>query len=109
MVCLTLNWSGSCGPYFIYEVSGIPRNRERLVKTGKDEEIWDELQRQLYENNMKVKEGVMQDAFKNPRFLIARKFYEFSTATFITSDPGHVRADKPRGPKNPGKQGRNLG
>ena len=31
----------------------------------------DELQRQLDENNMKVKKGVMQDA------------------TFITSDPGH--------------------
>jgi len=83
--------------------------RERLAKAGKDGEIWDELQRQLDVNNMKVKEGVMQDAFKNPRFLIARKFYEFSTATFITSDPGHDRADKPRGPKNPEKQGRNLG
>src|SRR5665648_85465 len=54
--------------------------RERLAKTGKDEEIWDELQRRLDENNMEVKEGVMQDA------------------TFITSDPGHTRADKPRGP-----------
>ena len=30
---------------------------------------------------MKVKEGVMQDS------------------TFITSDPGHARTDKPRGPK----------
>jgi len=55
--------------------------RERLSQTGKDEEIWDELQRQLDENNMKVKKGVMQDA------------------TFITSDPGHARADKPRGPE----------
>jgi len=41
----------------------------------------DELQRQLDENNMKVKKGVMQDA------------------TFITSDPGHSPADKPRGPE----------
>jgi len=32
---------------------------------------------------MKVKEGVMQDS------------------TFINSDQGHARADKPRGPKNP--------
>jgi len=47
--------------YFIYDVSGVPINRERLDRTGKDEEIWDELQRQLDENNMKVKEGVMQD------------------------------------------------
>ena len=50
------------------------------MKTGKDHEIWDELQRQLEENNMKVKEGVMQDA------------------TFITADPGHAPVDKPRGP-----------
>jgi len=34
---------------------------ERLDRTGKNEEIRDELQRQLYGNNMKVKEGVMQD------------------------------------------------
>jgi len=40
---------------------------------------------------MKVKEGVMQDS------------------TFINSDQGHARADKPRGPKNQEKQERNLG
>ncbi|MEG3225017.1 MAG: IS5 family transposase [Methanobacteriales archaeon Met13] len=55
--------------------------RERLAETGKDQEIWDELQRQIEEKGLKVKEGVMQDA------------------SFITSDPGHKKADEPRGPE----------
>ena len=38
-----------------------------------------ELQRQLDEKGLKVKKGVVQDA------------------SFITSDPGHAAADKPRG------------
>jgi len=53
--------------------------RERLAKTGKDRAIWTELQRQLDALNLKVKQGVAQDA------------------TFITTDPGHAKADKPRG------------
>ena len=53
--------------------------RERLSKTGKDKQIWKELQRQLDQKGLKVKKGVLQDA------------------TFITSDPGHANADKPRG------------
>ena len=53
--------------------------RERLSKSGKDKKIWQELQRQLDAKGLKVKKGVIQDA------------------TFITSDPGHARADKPRG------------
>lgn len=53
--------------------------RERLAETGKGEEIWGELQRQLDVVGLKVKKGVIQDA------------------TFITSDPGHARADKTRG------------
>jgi IS5 family transposase len=53
--------------------------RERLAKTGKDRAIWTELQRQLDTLNLKVKQGVAQDA------------------TFITADPGHAKADKPRG------------
>jgi IS5 family transposase len=53
--------------------------RERLVKTGKDRAIWVELQRQLDALGLKVKQGVVQDA------------------TFITADPGHAKADKPRG------------
>ncbi len=53
--------------------------RERLADTGKDREVWAELQRQLDEKGLNVKKGVIQDA------------------TFITSDPGHAPADKPRG------------
>ena len=53
--------------------------RERLADTGKDREVWAELQRQLDEKGLIVKKGVVQDA------------------TFITSDPGHAKKDKPRG------------
>ena len=53
--------------------------RERLANTGKDRAIWTELQRQLDAFGLKVKQGVAQDA------------------TFITADPGHAKADKPRG------------
>ena len=52
--------------------------REILSKTGRDRIIWNELQRQLESKNIKVKKGSAQDA------------------TFITSDPGHVRDDEPR-------------
>ena len=41
--------------------------------------MWAELQRQNDEKGLKVRKGVVQDA------------------TFITSDPGHAPADKPRG------------
>ena len=53
--------------------------RERFGKKSKVEEIWQELQRQLDAKGLKIKKGVIQDA------------------TFITADPGHVKADKPRG------------
>lgn len=53
--------------------------RERLATTGTDRLLWEELQRQLDEKGLKVRKGVVQDA------------------TFITSDPGHAPADKPRG------------
>ena len=53
--------------------------RERLAESGMDRAIWEELQRQLDEKGLKVKKGVVQDA------------------SFITSDPGHAPADKPRG------------
>jgi transposase, IS5 family len=53
--------------------------RERLAESGRDRLVWEELQRQLDEKGLKVKKGVVQDA------------------TFITSDPGHAKADKPRG------------
>jgi IS5 family transposase len=51
--------------------------RDRLAKTGKDREIWAELQRQLDEKGLKVRKGVAQDA------------------SFITADPGP--SGKPRG------------
>ena len=53
--------------------------RERLAETGRDRLVWAELQRQLDEKGLKVKKGVVQDA------------------SFITADPGHAPADKPRG------------
>jgi IS5 family transposase len=53
--------------------------RERLAATGTDRLLWEELQRQMDEKGLKVRKGVVQDA------------------TFITSDPGHAAADKPRG------------
>ena len=51
----------------------------RLVESGRDRAVWAELQRQLDLKGLKVKKGVVQDA------------------TFITADPGHAPADKPRG------------
>lgn len=51
--------------------------RERLAETGKDGEVWEELQRQLDEKGLKVRKGVAQDA------------------SFITADPGP--SGKPRG------------
>lgn len=53
--------------------------REMLKGTGKDKEVWDELQRQLDSKGLEIKKGTIQDA------------------TFITADPGHAKADKPRG------------
>jgi IS5 family transposase len=53
--------------------------RERLSKTGKDNAIWEELQRQLDRKGLAIRKGVIQDA------------------TFITADPGHATADTPRG------------
>jgi len=53
--------------------------RERLAETGRDRLVWAELQRQLDAKGLKVRKGVVQDA------------------TFITADPCHARADKPRG------------
>jgi IS5 family transposase len=51
--------------------------RDGLAQTGKDREIWEELQRQLDGKGLRVRKGVAQDA------------------TFIAADPG--KASKPRG------------
>jgi len=53
--------------------------RERLAKTGKDEAIWNELQRQLDAKGLEIRKGTIQDA------------------TFITADPGHATVNTPRG------------
>jgi IS5 family transposase len=53
--------------------------RERLIKQGKLDLIWQELQLQENAMGLKIKKGTIQDA------------------TFITADPGHAPADKPRG------------
>jgi IS5 family transposase len=50
--------------------------RERLIKSGKSKDLWQELQRQMEEKGYAVKEGSIQDA------------------TFITSDPGKKRKKK---------------
>jgi len=55
--------------------------KEKLTSKGKVHLIWEELQRQLDEKGYVIKRGTIQDA------------------TFITSDPGHAPADKPRGDK----------
>jgi IS5 family transposase len=68
-------------PENIPDYSTVWRFRERLIETGKVKEIWKELQRQLDAKGLRVKKGVIQDA------------------TFITADPGHAKADKPRGGK----------
>ncbi len=61
------------------DFSTVWRFRERLAVSGKDRLIWDELQRQLDAEGLKVEKGVIQDA------------------SFITADPGHAGADEPRG------------
>jgi len=53
--------------------------RERLTETGKYNIVWDEVNRQLDSLGLVIKQGTIQDA------------------TFITADPGHAKADKPRG------------
>jgi IS5 family transposase len=66
-------------PERIPDRSTVWRFREKLTEKGKVHLIWEELQRQLDEKGYAIKRGTIQDA------------------TFITSDPGHAKADKPRG------------
>ena len=66
-------------PETLPDYSTVWQFRERLAESGRDRLVWEEMQRQLDEKGLKVKKGVVQDA------------------TFITSDPGHSKADKPRG------------
>ena len=66
-------------PETIPDATTVWQLRERLAESRGDRTIWEELQRQLDERGLGVKKGVVQDA------------------SFITTDPGHARADKPRG------------
>ena len=66
-------------PERIPDRSTVWRFREKLTENGKVHLIWEELQRQLDEKGYAIKRGTIQDA------------------TFITSDPGHAKTDKPRG------------
>jgi len=66
-------------PETLPDYSTVWQLRERLAESGRDRMVWAELQRQLDAKGLKVRKGVVQDA------------------TFITSDPGHAKKDKPRG------------
>ncbi len=52
--------------------------REQISQSGKEDEIWNEIQRQLDNKGLKIKQGMIQDA------------------TFIRADPGHANLDTPR-------------
>ncbi len=66
-------------PETLPDYSTVWQFRERLAEPDRDRLICEELRRQLDAKGLKVKKGVIQDA------------------TFITADPGHAPADKPRG------------
>lgn len=53
--------------------------RERLIRSRKEQAIWDQLQTQIEVKGLKIRKGVIQDA------------------SFITADPGHKPADTPPG------------
>lgn len=64
-------------PFLLQDAKTIWHFCERLSKTGKDQIIWDELQIQMELKGIKVENG-----------------YSYG-ATFITSDPGHEKREKP--------------
>ena len=66
-------------PEKILDLSTVWLFRENLTTKGKIHLIWEGLQRQLNEKGDSIKRGTIQDA------------------SFITADPGHAHADKPRG------------
>ena len=49
--------------------------RERLAESGKDKDVWDEMQKQLDAMNLKVKKGIMQDASLSPPIQVTLKRY----------------------------------
>ena len=66
-------------PEYVPDSTTVWSFRKRIIDTGKESDIWNEMQRQLNTLGLEIKQGMIQDA------------------TFIHSNPGHARADKPRG------------
>jgi IS5 family transposase len=66
-------------PDIIPDRSTIWLFRERLINSNCLDLIWEELQHQIDNLGFGIHRGVIQDA------------------TFITTDPGHAKKDKPRG------------
>ncbi len=66
-------------PEYVPDSTTVCLFRERIIEHFKEEEIWRKLQSQLDSLGLQIKQGMIQDA------------------TFIHSDPGHAKADKPRG------------
>lgn len=66
-------------PEYVPDSTTVWSFRKRIVDNGKEEQIWTEMQKQLDALGLKIKKGMIQDA------------------TFIHSNPGHAKADEPRG------------
>jgi len=66
-------------PEYVPDSTTVWSFRKRIIDNGKEEQIWTEMQKQLDALGLKIKKGMIQDA------------------TFIHSNPGHAKADEPRG------------
>jgi len=66
-------------PATIPDRSTIWAFKNRLVEAGMIDDLWTDLQQQIDVRGLTIRRGVIQDA------------------TFITADPGHAAAEKPRG------------
>ena len=66
-------------PEYVPDSTTVWSFRKRIIDNGIDEQVWDEMQKQLDALGLKIKKGMIQDA------------------TFIHSNPGHAKVDEPRG------------
>lgn len=66
-------------PDYVPDSTTVWSFRKRIIDHKKEEDIWQELQKQLDDLGLKIKKGMIQDA------------------TFVHSTPGHAKADAPRG------------
>lgn len=66
-------------PEYVPDSTTVWSFRKRIIDNGKEEQLWDEIQKQLDALGLKIKKGMVQDA------------------TFIHSNTGHVKADEPIG------------